>query len=203
MSTILVFDIETVPDVRSGARVYGLSGLPDGDIAELMFSRRRQESGGRSEFLRHHLQKPVAISVLLRRRGHVEVRSLGTPETDEKTLLHSFFELVEEHTPTLVSWNGSGFDLPVLHYRALLHGVSSGRYWEDGSREVDFRWNNYLNRYHARHTDLMAVLSGQQRSAAACQARCFWRGSRYGSATRAMIWPPYATTARSMSSTPG
>lgn len=165
MNSILAFDIETVPDVRSGARVYGLAedaNMDDGDIAELMFSRRRQESNGRSEFLRHHLQKLVAVSVLLRRRGQLELRSLGEPHDDEATLLRCFFDLVEEHTPILVSWNGRGFDLPVLHYRALLHGVSSARYWEDGSRDPDFRWNNYLNRYHARHTDLMSVLSAQQ-----------------------------------------
>lgn len=166
MNSILVFDIETVPDVRSGARVYDLpedADMDDGDIAELMFSRRRQESNGRSEFLRHHLQKLVAISVLLRQQGQkIELFSLGEPDDDEQTLLRCFFDLVEEHTPTLVSWNGSGFDLPVLHYRALLHGVPCARYWEDGSRDADFRWNNYLNRYHSRHTDLMSVLSGQQ-----------------------------------------
>ncbi|HSR62234.1 MAG TPA: 3'-5' exonuclease, partial [Gammaproteobacteria bacterium] len=30
-----------------------------------------------------------------------------------------------------------------------------------------FRWNNYLNRFHDRHTDLMDVLSGYQPRAAA------------------------------------
>ena len=46
--------------------------------------------------------------------------------------------------------NGGGFDLPVLHYRALLHGVSAPRYWESGDDDQGFRWNNYLNRFHAR-----------------------------------------------------
>jgi hypothetical protein len=59
-----------------------------------------------------------------------------------------------------VSWNGSGFDLPVLNYRALLWGVQAPRFWETGDGETEFRYNNYLQRFHWRHTDLMDVLSG-------------------------------------------
>ena len=66
-----------------------------------------------------------------------------------------------------MSWNGNGFDLPVLHYRGLLHGVSAPRYWETGDEDSSFRWNNYLNRYHHRHTDLMDVLSSYQARAGA------------------------------------
>jgi predicted PolB exonuclease-like 3'-5' exonuclease len=61
-----------------------------------------------------------------------------------------------------VSWNGTGFDLPVLHYRALKAGVSAPRYWETGNEDATFRYNNYLSRFHWRHTDLMDVLSGYQ-----------------------------------------
>ena len=61
-----------------------------------------------------------------------------------------------------MSWNGSGFDLPVLNYRALLAGVQAPRYWETGDGDTAFRYNNYLSRYHWRHTDLMDVLSGFQ-----------------------------------------
>nr|MDJ0928432.1 3'-5' exonuclease [Gammaproteobacteria bacterium] len=67
----------------------------------------------------------------------------------------------------LVSWNGGGFDLPVLHYRALKHGVSAPTYWEVGDDNRDFRYNNYLNRFHWRHIDLMDVLSGFQNRARA------------------------------------
>ena len=60
------------------------------------------------------------------------------------------------------SWNGGGFDLPVLHYRALLHGVQAPRYWEMGDEDTAFRYNNYLSRFHWRHLDVMDVLSGHQ-----------------------------------------
>jgi predicted PolB exonuclease-like 3'-5' exonuclease len=61
-----------------------------------------------------------------------------------------------------VSWNGSGFDLPVLHYRALRHGIQAPRYWEVGDSDREYKWNNYLGRFHWRHVDLMDVLSGYQ-----------------------------------------
>jgi 3'-5' exonuclease len=60
----------------------------------------------------------------------------------------------------LVSWNGSDFDPPVLHYRSLVHKVVAERYWENGSKDSSFRYNNYFNRYHERHTDLINVPAG-------------------------------------------
>jgi hypothetical protein len=59
----------------------------------------------------------------------------------------------------MVSWNGSGFDLQVLHYRAMIHGLQAHRYWDQGEDERDFKWNNYISRYHGRHTDLMDLLA--------------------------------------------
>ena len=58
-----------------------------------------------------------------------------------------------------MSWRGHGFDLPVLHYRGLIHGVCAGRYWDLGENDRDFKWNNYLSRYHTRHLDLMDILA--------------------------------------------
>ncbi len=158
---VFVFDIETVPDIASGKRLYNLEGLPDNDVAQALFKLRRQETGG-SEFLRLHLQRIVAISVVLRSNDHLKVWSLGEQDSSEKELIERFFSGIEKFTPTLVSWNGSGFDLPVLHYRALLHGVSAPRYWDSGDLNNDFRWNNYLNRYHYRHMDVMDILAGYQ-----------------------------------------
>ena len=157
---ILVFDIETVPDIESGKKLYHLEGLKAEDAAELMFSHRRQETDGNSEFLRHYLHQIVAISVVLKTSDTLKVWSLGETDSDEKELIQRFFEGIERYTPTIVSWNGSGFDLPVLHYRSLLHGVVAQRYWENGEDDNSFKWNNYLSRFHSRHTDLMDVISG-------------------------------------------
>ena len=163
----LVFDIETIPDLASGRRLYNLDGLPDRDTAEVMFKNRRQETDSASDFLRLHLHRVVAISVVLATRDNVSVWSLGTVDSEEAELVQRFFDGIEKYTPTLVSWNGRGFDLPVLHYRSLLHGIQAPRYWETGDEDQSFRWNNYINRFHQRHTDLMDVVAGYEMRAAA------------------------------------
>lgn len=163
MMNIFVFDIETVPDVDAGRRLYSLQNLTDAEVAEAMFKLKRQTNG--TDFLPLHLQCIVAISVVLRTYDQLQVWSLGTTESSEKELIERFFAGIDKYTPTLVSWNGCGFDLPVIHYRALLHGVVAPRYWDNGDDDPGFRWNNYLNRFHYRHTDLMDILAGYQSKA--------------------------------------
>lgn len=160
---ILVFDIETIPDVAAGKKLFALDNLSDHDSAQALFALRRAKVG--HEFLPHYLQKICAISVLLHHGPQVKVWSLGEEQSDEKELITRFFAGIDKHTPTLVSWNGSGFDLPVLHYRALLHGIPAPTYWETGENQQNFRWNNYLSRFHYRHIDLMDVLAGYQNKA--------------------------------------
>lgn len=164
---VLVFDIETIPDTSSGRLLNDLEGLSDKEVAEVMFSRRRQETDGTSDFLRLHLHKVVAISVLLKTKDSVNVWSLGEPDSDEKEIINRFYEGIDKYIPRLVSWNGRGFDLPVLHYRALLYGINAQRYWETGNDDQSFRWNNYLSRFHDRHTDLMDLLAGYEYRAVA------------------------------------
>ena len=161
--TILVFDIETIPDVDTGRKLYDLDGLSDADTASALFALRRAKVG--HDFLPHHLQKVVAISLVISNATQLKVWSLGDEHSNEKDLITRFFTGLDKHTPTLVSWNGSGFDLPVLHYRALLHGVTASTYWEAGENQQPFRWNNYLNRFHYRHLDLMDVIAGYQNKA--------------------------------------
>jgi hypothetical protein len=156
----LVFDIETVPDVALGRRLYGLQGLSDAAVAKAMYALRRQASGG--EFLSHEQHRIVAISCVLRRGDSLKVWSLGDEQAAEGELIERFFDGIERFSPELISWNGSGCDLPVLTYRALAAGVQAPRFWETGDSDPAFRYNNYLSRFHWRHTDLMDVLSGFQ-----------------------------------------
>ncbi|HTT44211.1 MAG TPA: 3'-5' exonuclease [Steroidobacteraceae bacterium] len=162
----LVFDIETVPDVAFGRRLYHLEGLSDAQVAKAMFALRRQDTGG--DFLPPEQQRVVAISCVLRSGEEgLRVWSLGDLGSGEAELVQRFFDGIEKYSPDLVSWNGSGFDLPVLTYRALRHGVRATRYWETGDSDREFRYNNYQNRYHRRHCDLMDVLAGFNRRGAA------------------------------------
>lgn len=152
------FDIETIPDVEFGRDVMGLDGLSDADVATAMMFKRQQASG--TEFLPLHQHRVVAISVALRTADSFKVWTLGDEDSSEADIVGRFFDGIERYTPDLVSWNGSGFDLPVLHYRALKHGVQAPRYWEVGDNDREFKWNNYQSRYHWRHVDLMDVLAG-------------------------------------------
>jgi 3'-5' exonuclease len=162
---VLVFDIETVPDVEFGRRSFGLQGLTDGQVGDVMHAKRVQQVG--NDFLPCEQQRVVAISVALRSREGFRVWSLGEPQAGEAEIIQRFFEGLQKYSPDLVSWNGGGFDLPVLHYRALRHSVQAPRYWETGDEDQAFRFNNYLNRFHWRHLDLMDVLSAYQSRARA------------------------------------
>ena len=154
--TTLAFDIETVPDVDSLRKIHGLE-LPEDQIIAMASQLRRQRTG--SDFLQLHLQRVIAISCALREGETFRVWSLGAAGDSEKSIITRFYEGIEKYSPQLVSWNGCGFDLPVLHYRSLIHGVRAFRYWEWGDDDRDFRYNNYINRYHTRHIDLMDLLA--------------------------------------------
>ena len=154
------FDIETIPDVDFGRRMWNLDGLSDEDVGTAMTFMRQQATG--SDFLPLHQQRVVAISVALRSADTFRVWTLGDRDADEAEIIRRFFDGIERYSPELVSWNGSGFDLPVLHYRALKHGIQAPRYWETGDSDREFRYNNYLSRFHWRHIDLMDVLAGFQ-----------------------------------------
>jgi len=162
---VLVFDIETVPDVALGRQLYNFEGLADEDVVKAMLTLQRQRNG--SEFLPHEQHRIVAISCVFRGRDSLRVWSLGEPDAPESELVERFFDGIERFSPCLVSWNGTAFDLPVLHYRALKYGIQARRYWETGDEDSTFRYNNYLGRFHWRHIDLMDVLSGYQARARA------------------------------------
>jgi len=158
VTAILVFDIETVPDVQGLRRLHALApDLSDDDVAEFAFQRRRQATGG--DFLPLHLHRVVTIACALRDRDSFRVWSLGVPDEEEGQMIQRFFDGIEKYTPQIVSWNGGGFDLPVLHYRGLMHGVRAGRYWDLGEDDREFKWNNYISRYHTRHLDMMDLLA--------------------------------------------
>ena len=164
MTPILVFDIETVPDAEGLRRLWELDpGVSDAAVVDLATQRRRQATG--SDFLPPHQHRVVAISCALRERDSVRVWSLGSAADGEREIVQRFFDGIEKYTPQLVSWNGSSFDLPVLHYRALLHGIAGCCYWDLGENDREFKFNNYISRFHTRHTDLMDVLAGYQNRA--------------------------------------
>lgn len=70
--------------------------------------------------------------------------------TTEREQLTAFLGYLEQLHPTLVSWNGRGFDVPVLTFRALKYGIVAP--WFTG-RGVRYRYGD------DGHIDLMDSLS--------------------------------------------
>ena len=126
MTPILVFDIETVPDVAGLRQLHDLHA----DVA----GRGRASSPSQQRRAHDRQRFPAAAPAARGRRSParcasddgVRVWSLGEPERRASpSSIQRFFDGIEKYTPQLVSWNGGGFDLPVLHYRGLIHGVAA------------------------------------------------------------------------------
>lgn len=155
---ILVFDCETVPDLATGQRLHGLGDLPPEQAAQALAQLRQQDLG--MDFPRLPFHEVVCLSgVWVDEHSGIRLFSFSQEQDSEAQILEKFFRIFQKHTPTLVSWNGSGFDVPVLTYRALKHGLSAPRFYDQGELDRARRFDNYLSRYHSRHTDLMDVLS--------------------------------------------
>ena len=158
MTPTLVFDIETIPDTDGLRVLYDLpKDVSDEDVANIALHQRRQHNG--SEFLPLHQHRVVAISCALREGDNFKVWTLGSADSSEKEIIQRFFDGIDKYKPQIISWNGGGFDLPVLHYRGLINHVNACCYWDMGEDDKDFKWNNYISRYHARHLDLMDLLA--------------------------------------------
>ena len=147
----------------AGIRRLGLApeGLDDRETVAHVQAERAAK--GQGEFLPLYLQRVLTIGCAFRDQEGFRVKCLGdgfgAEDADEAQRIRQFFNAVERHVPQLVTWNGGGFDLPVLHHRAMLHGIVAPQYWDQGDHNRDFKYNNYLSRYHSRHLDLMDLLA--------------------------------------------
>ena len=158
LPTTLVFDTETIPDVEGLRKTLHISeNFNDHDVVSIANYHYRQKKG--TDFLPLQFQKIIAISCVLKQESNFEIWSIGNSESNEKELLERFFDGLNRFIPTLVTWNGSGFDLPVINYRALINQVSGGIYLDQGEINNNFKYNNYINRYHSRHLDVMDFLA--------------------------------------------
>jgi 3'-5' exonuclease len=159
---VLVFDIETIPDI-AGLRALGQLSPELTDEQVFADWRGGRQAQGQSDFMPLHLQRIVVISCVFRNAQGLRIHSFVDEDgQSEGRVIQTFFNTLSKHVPQLVSWNGGGFDLPVLHYRGLQHGVVADKYWDLGDDDRDFKWNNYISRYHMRHLDLMDLLAMYQ-----------------------------------------
>ena len=144
MPHVLVWDIETVPNLRGFAAANSLEGRSDDEVRAVMGDK----------FPKHIYHSIACIGALIAHHdgNHWVVDALGAPhvgERSEKELIAAFVERIAELTPQLVTFNGSSFDLPVLRYRAMTHSIAA----------PGLSARPYFNRYTDDAMDLCDVLS--------------------------------------------
>jgi len=144
MPHVLVWDIETVPDLRGFAAANALEGKSDDEI--------RLELG--DKFPKHIYHSIICIGALVAHWENEQwiVDALGAPhvgERSERDLIAAFVDKVAQLKPQLVTFNGSSFDLPVLRYRGMIHKVSA----------AGLSARPYFHRYTDDAVDLCDVLS--------------------------------------------
>src|SRR3954464_12518780 len=164
---VLVFDIESIPDI-AGLRLLrdAPADMSDAQVYAAWLQERKDNN--QTDFMPLHLQRVLVISCVFRNAEGLRVHSfVDRDNASEGKVIQSFFNAMEKHAPQLVSWNGGGFDLPVLHYRGLRHGVVANKYWDMGEDDREHKFNNYISRYHMRHLDLMDLLAMYQPRASA------------------------------------
>jgi len=165
-----VFDIETVPDAAAARRLLDQPELDDDAARQALRDYFLEKSDGRNDFPRQPFHQVVAISYAQLRWEPGEqgeelvvrrIASGGTESSDERELVAGFFGMIARRAPQLVSFNGRGFDLPVLKYRAMVHGISCPRWFQEGDR-----YHGYDQRFSDRyHLDLLEAFSDYGASA--------------------------------------
>jgi 3'-5' exonuclease len=143
-SDVMVWDIETVPDIAGFARANGLEGKSPPEVRTAMGD----------EFPKLIYHSIICIGALVARwtSNGWEVQAVGAPhvgQRPEKELIESFVNKIAQLSPQLVTYNGGSFDLPVLRYRAMIHNV-----FAPGMHN-----RAYFHRYTDDNVDLCDLLS--------------------------------------------
>ncbi len=169
---LLVFDLETVPDVALARALWGsdADGLDDAAVTQRIWDEAREANGGRSDFPRLPYHRVVAVGCLQASIEEMEgggesyhlerLGCMGELDDNEEALVRAWFDygakMMRAGTPfRLVGFNTRGFDVPLLKLRGLAHGVSAPWLLQAGDK-----WSNYGSRYDTVwHVDVMDVLS--------------------------------------------
>lgn len=162
--SLFVFDIETVPDTDAVPNLVGDVGESDEERREALDTYHLDITDGKNAFPRQPFHKVVAVSFLAaeietdgRHENYYlkELRSGGDEKAIEHDLVAGFYQWVDKKRPRLVSYNGRGFDLPVLRHRAMVHGITAAGY-----HDISNKWENYTSRYAQDfHCDLQEALT--------------------------------------------
>ncbi len=154
----LVFDIESVADPLLVARLrYPGEAMEPAEAvrryrAELM---EKYET----DFIPYPYQLPVCVAVakVTSEFRLADLVLLDEPEFRPHVITENFWRGWEKYRrPTLVSFNGRGFDLPLLELAAFRYGLSIPGWFHMDGRSYEQPRNRYN---HQAHLDLCEVLT--------------------------------------------
>jgi predicted PolB exonuclease-like 3'-5' exonuclease len=150
-TAFLVLDTESVPDGRLLQQVkYADEQLTPEEAVERAREEARANSRDGSDFLPVTFQYPVAVCVLRVGTdfGLQALKCLDAPQFRPAEIVREFWKGVGHYRAKLVTFNGRGFDLPLLELGAFRYGYSARDYFYSSR-----------NRYNGNHLDLFDWLS--------------------------------------------
>ncbi len=112
----LIYDIESIVDRALLNRVvYAGDGLSDEAAYARELEVLQEREAGRT-FVNPAFHMPIAIAAMAVREdyGIERLATLGEPDFSPESAVRKFWQIVREHNPILVDFNGHGFDLRVL-----------------------------------------------------------------------------------------
>src|SRR3546814_11825729 len=101
---VLVFDIETIPDLDGGRRIMGLEQMNDAEVWAAMKTQRLAQKG--NDFMPGHLPRVVAISVALRPGARFNCWSTGEETASDGDRTSVLFAVIQQSRQDLVAWKG-------------------------------------------------------------------------------------------------
>ena len=114
-----------------------------------------------SEFLPVCFHRVVSISAVMADGFGRFLRVSTLDGENERDKIAKLLTFIEDFNPRLVSFNGRGFDLPMIMARAMCYDLSAAAYFETNDRDNNkSKWENYRSRYDGRfHLDLLDHIS--------------------------------------------
>ncbi len=157
---ICIFDCETIPDYALIQKTFDVEGLDEYE-AVLKAQEIYQETRN-TTFLPLAYHRLVALSAVIADEfgNFIKVGDFGNDSDIEEEIIRHFFSFIEEKNPKLVSFNGRGFDMPMLLIRAMKYNLSFPAYFDQSNPQLNkSKWENYRQRYAEHfHTDLLDSL---------------------------------------------
>ncbi|WP_281950406.1 3'-5' exonuclease [Nitrosophilus kaiyonis] len=156
---VCVFDCETIPDSELIRKTYKFNeDLNDLNVSLKAIEEYEREKG--TTFLPIPYHKVVAISAVIADDFGRFIKVSSIEGNNEKEMIEIFLKFIDKHNPKLISFNGRGFDIPMLFLRALKYNLSCPAYFEQDNAMLNkTKWENYRSRYSEQfHIDLLEVL---------------------------------------------